>query len=93
MKAIKFLLIIGTCLGLQLEASHHCPCKPKVTKEQKREKHKAHKEGLHKAKEDMRNLDKMNKCFHTQTHSTFWQSIPADKLMAKVKRDSNGDRI
>jgi hypothetical protein len=97
MRAIKYLLILGVCVGLNLEAGHHCACKPKVTKEMKREKkahhHEAHKK-TKKAFKEMRKREKeeKNKCYCTGVFHT----IPADKVLVdngKIKRDANGDRV
>lgn len=97
MKAFKFLLIMGVCLGLNLEAGHDCVCKPRVTKEMKRAKKEAHHAAHKKTKKafkEMRLREKQdkNKCYCAGV----FQTIPADKVLVdngRVKRDSNGDRI
>lgn len=97
MRALKYLLIIGMCVGLNLEAAHHCACKPKVTKEMKREKKEKHHEAkkrIEKSFKEMRKRQKeeKNKCYCVGP----FQTIPADKVLVdngKIKRDANGDRI
>jgi hypothetical protein len=87
MKKIALLtamLIIGS---LQCQA-HECPCKPKITHEQKeakKEKHKRAKEKVKTIQEQQRLLDK---CY-----STVYWSPDTDGHTAKIKRDSNGDRV
>lgn len=89
----KFLLIIGVCTGLNLEAGHHCKCKTKIPKEQRAEK-KAH----HKAADKrIKNAFRKMKADSKECCSAWpFQTIPADKMLvldAKIKRAPNGDRI
>jgi ribosomal protein L9 len=86
------LLIIGS---LQCHAQE-CACPKKVTKEQKKQTHKEHRHVLEKAKEYFRELEERERCEREMCYhpdGPVFQTIPADKMLAKIKRDSNGDRV
>ncbi len=89
MKKIALLtamLIVGS---LQCQA-HECPCKPKpkITHEQKESKKEKHKRANEKIKQRMHDLIDQDKCYAT----VYW-SPDTNGHTAKIKRDSNGDRV
>ena len=90
----KILLIIGMCTGL--EAGHDCVCKPKITKEMKKEKKAQHHEANKRIKQGFKEMRKREKEHKNKCYCGVFQTIPADKVLVdngKIKRDSNGDRV
>lgn len=104
MKKILFPLIAALAMVSVAEAKCHCPCSDKCKQEkadfhrQKEEKKRKHKEqdkkideAFKKMKEDEKKAKKEKKNKHCA--AGVFQTIPADKIIVKVKRDSGGNRV
>jgi hypothetical protein len=89
---IKFLLIIGVCTGLSLEAGHQCKCKTRIPKEQRAEKKAHHKAADKRIKQAFNKIKADSKeCCTVST--IYWSPDKNYAFNDKIKRAPNGDRV